>query len=82
MRYKKRICGGKHDFTTLLTVSYTHLDVYKRQVMEWTTPGRRERGSPPITWIEEIQTILRKREIEEDLWMDKQQWKLRIHSLL
>ena len=39
-------------------VSYTHLDVYKRQ---------------PITWIEEIQTLLREREIEEDLWMDKQQ---------
>ena len=33
---------------------------------------RRKRGRPPITWIEEIQTILRGREIEEDLWMDKE----------
>ena len=41
-------------------------DVYKRQ---------------PITWIEEIQTIFREREIK-DLWMDKQQWKLTIQSLL
>ena len=45
------------------------------------TAGRRKRGRPPITWIEEIQTILREREIE-DLWMDKQQWRMKIQSLL
>ena len=43
-----------------------------RRVMEWTPPGRRKRGRPPFTWIEELQKILREREIE-DLRMDKQQ---------
>ena len=46
--------------------------------MEWTPPGRRKRGRLSITWIEEIQTKLREREIEEELWMDDQQWKMRI----
>ena len=53
-----------------------------RRVMEWTPPGKRKRGRPPITWIEEIQTILRERGIEEALWMDIPQWKTRIQSLL
>ena len=35
-----------------------------RRVMDRTPPGRRKRGKPPITWTEEIQTILREREIE------------------
>ena len=45
--------------------------------MELTPPGRIKRGKPPITWIKEVQTILSAREIE-DLWLDKQQWKMRI----
>ena len=65
-----------------MPVSYTHLDVYKRQVMEWAPPGRRKRGRPPITWIEGIQTILRERETEENLWTDKQQWKIGFQSIL
>ena len=48
----------------------------------WNGPGRRKRGRPPITWIEEIQPILREGEIEEYRWMNKQQWKMRIQSIL
>ena len=44
-----------------------------QRVIEWTPPGRRNRGRPPITWKEEIQTIFRKPEIEVALWIDKQQ---------
>ena len=33
----------------LETVSYTHLDVYKRQVLAWSPPrGRRSRCAPPV----------------------------------
>lgn len=32
--------------------------------MEWTPPGRMKQGRPPITLIDEIDTILRERKIE------------------
>ena len=54
--------------TKKITVVWTQ-ERLPRGFMEWIPPGRRKRGRPPITWIE-IQTILKEREIEEDLWID------------
>ena len=48
-------------------------------IRDRTPPGRRKRGRPPITWIKEIQNILRELETEEDLWMDKHQWKIQFN---
>ena len=35
--------------------------------MEWTPPGTTKRGRAPITWIEEMQTMLREQDSEGDL---------------
>ena len=51
--------------------------------MEWTPLKKKKtkRERLNFTSTEEIQTILKEREIE-DLWMDKQQWKMGIQSIL
>ena len=52
--------------------NYNDMDTQKERMAQELTPsGRRKRGRPPTTWIEEIQSILREREIKEDLWFRK-----------
>ena len=71
-------------------VSYTHLDVYKRQVqrmsdnrlpkqiLRWTPYGRRRRGRSRLSWREGINWEMRDRELEEESWLERDQWKLGI----
>ena len=43
-------------YQAIAPVSYTHLDVYKRQTMSRATPGMRMTGTPPTSWAPAMRT--------------------------
>lgn len=49
-----------------------------KQILDWQPRGRRRRGRPRRSWREGIDREIREREIEEDLWSDRQRWRLEI----
>lgn len=44
-------------------------------IMDWEPQGRKKKGRPNITWIQGINETKREWEIEEDIWMNRQEWK-------
>jgi len=49
-----------------------------KQIFKYTPQGRRKRGRPRRSWREGIDKELRERGVEEDLWMDREEWRLEI----
>lgn len=49
-----------------------------QKIMEWEPTGRKKRGRPPTTWIQGIQAAIRRRNIEENLWANRQEWRMKI----
>lgn len=49
-----------------------------KQILTWTPHGRRKRGRPRLSWREGINREMRERELDEDLWMDRNEWRLGI----
>ena len=49
-----------------------------KQVLNWAPHGRRKRGRPRKSWREGIDREIREKGLDEDLWEDREQWRLGI----
>ena len=41
-------------------------------------PGRRKRGRPKLTWVEEIRGLMEESGLMEEDWNDRDKWKKKI----
>ena len=50
---------------------------FPRKFLEWCLPGRRKRGRPRISWMQEVATGMRDRErrIGSLVWLDSEGWR-------
>ena len=48
------------------------------EVMKWSPPGRRKRGRPKLTWAEGIRGLMGERELMEEDWNDRGNWRKKI----
>jgi hypothetical protein len=46
--------------------------------MKWCPPGRRKRGRPKLTRAEGIRSLMDEKELEEEDWNDRHNWKKKI----
>lgn len=46
-----------------------------KQILEWIPTGRRKRGRPVVTWMEEIGREMRQRGLEERDWEERSEWR-------
>jgi len=49
-----------------------------REVMKWNPPGKRKRGRPKLTWAEGIRGLLGRKELMEEDWNDRGNWRKKI----
>ena len=49
-----------------------------KEVMKWSPPGRRKRGKPQFTWAEGIRGLMGKKELTEEDWNDRGNWRKKI----
>ncbi|XP_030748221.1 uncharacterized protein LOC115876551 [Sitophilus oryzae] len=49
-----------------------------KKILNWTPKGKRKRGRPRRSWREGINGDIRTRGIDENLWTDRDQWRLEI----
>jgi hypothetical protein len=45
-------------------------------IMEWIQEERRKRGSTRKTWMEGVQTAITARNLEQDQWRNREEWRL------
>ena len=45
-----------------------------RRILEWCPPGRRRKGSPRNSWMQEVTTGIRERGIGDLEWVDREGW--------
>jgi len=46
--------------------------------MNWSPPGRRKRGRPKLTWMEGIRELMEEKELTEEDWNDRENWRNKI----
>ena len=46
-----------------------------KKVMKWSSPGRRIRGRPQLTWAEGIRGLMEEKVLMEEDWNDRNKWK-------
>jgi hypothetical protein len=51
---------------------------YQKIVMKWSPLGRRKRGRPKATWAEGIRRLMGKKELLEEEWNDRDNWRKKI----
>ena len=51
-----------------------------KKVMKWSPPGRRKRGRPKLTWAEEISGLMEEKELMEEDWNDRDNWRKNIYN--
>jgi hypothetical protein len=49
-----------------------------KQVMKWNPPGRRKRVRPKLTWMERIRGVMGEKELVEEDWNDRDEWRKKI----
>ena len=49
-----------------------------KKFMKWSPPGRRKRGRPKLTWAEEIRGLMEEKELMEEDWNDRDNWRKNI----
>jgi hypothetical protein len=49
-----------------------------KEVMKWHPPGRRKRGRPKLTWAEGIGGLMGEKELMEEDWNDRSNWRKKI----
>lgn len=83
----REIMGISHtlidDIRTMQLKWYGHVqrmndERLPKQVLTWKPPGKRRRGRPRRSWREGIDNEIREREIEENMWEDRDRWRLGI----
>lgn len=52
-----------------------------KNIIDWI-PNGRKKGRPPNTWIQEVQTVMRRNNIPEDLWKNREEWRTTIKDLM
>ena len=52
-----------------------------RRILQWCPPGRRGKGRPRNSWMQEVTTGMRKREIGDLEWVTREGWRKRINVL-
>jgi hypothetical protein len=45
-------------------------------IMEWIPEERRKRGCPRKTWMEGVQAAMTSRNLEQDEWRNREEWRL------
>ena len=45
-------------------------------IMEWIPEERRKRGRPKKTWLEGVYAAMKSRELKEDQWKNREEWRL------
>lgn len=70
-----------HEIMTKQLVWYGHVqrmadDRLPKKVLDWVPPGRRRRGRPAKSWIGGIQDEITRCHLPDDLWIDRQGWRL------
>jgi hypothetical protein len=45
-------------------------------ILEWLLEGRRKRGHPRKTWMEGVQAAMTARNLEQDQWRNREEWRL------
>jgi len=45
-------------------------------IMDWIPRKRRKRGRPRKTWIEGVQAAMTTRNLEQDQWRNREEWRL------
>jgi hypothetical protein len=45
-------------------------------IMEWIPEVRRKRGRPRKTWMEGVQAVMTARNLEQDQWRNREEWRL------
>jgi hypothetical protein len=51
-------------------------DRIPKLIMEWITEERRKRGRPRKTWMKEVQEAMIARNLEQDQWRNREEWRL------
>ena len=49
-----------------------------KEVMKWRPPGRRKQGRPKRTWTDGIRRLMGEKELMEDDWNDRSNWRKKI----
>ena len=49
-----------------------------KEVMKWSSPGRRKRGKPKLTWAEGIRGLMEEKGLMEEDWNDRGKWRKKI----
>jgi len=49
-----------------------------KEVMKWSPPGRRKRVRPKLTWAEGIRGLMGEKELMEEDWNDRDNWRKKI----
>lgn len=83
----REIMGVKHKITEDIQINqlrwYGHVqrmaeDRIPKKILNWTPQGRRKRGRPRLSWREGIDRDIRERGVDENLWTNRDQWRLEI----
>ncbi|XP_044760889.1 uncharacterized protein LOC123318344 [Coccinella septempunctata] len=81
----REIMGSKHtitdDIKTKQLIWYGHVqrmpdNRLPKQILTWTPRGRRRRGRPRKSWREGIEKEMEERELPENLWLNREEWRL------
>jgi hypothetical protein len=49
------------------------------RVLEWCPLGRRRKGRPRNSWMQEVTTGMRERKIGDLEWVDREGWRMKIN---
>ena len=83
----QNIMGVKHRISEDIKINqlrwYGHVQRMEenripKKILNWTPQGKRKRGRPRRSWREGIDGDIRTRGIDENLWTDRDQWRLEI----
>jgi len=49
-----------------------------KEVMKWSTPGRRKLGRPKLTWVERTKGLMGEKGLMKEDWNDRSNWRKKI----
>ena len=49
-----------------------------RKILEWCPPGRRKKGIPQKSWMQEVAAGMREKGINNMEWIDREEWRRKI----
>ena len=49
---------------------------WPKKILNWTPSGRRKRGRPPETWMNQVWKDMQSKNLEEGDWSDREGWRM------